>query len=101
MKNFFEVKNNKIFLKVHINPNSKKDEIVGIYNDSLKLKISSPPINGKANKALIKFLSKYLNIPKTKIKIEKGEKSKDKLIVIENKREEIVKKLQEVANANL
>ena len=101
MKNFIKLEGNKIFLKVHINSNSKKDEIVGIYDDSLKVKISSPPVDGKANKAIIKFFSKFLNIPKSKIKIEKGDKSRDKLIAIEGCDENILKKLQEVADANL
>ena len=101
MKNFIKLEGNKIFLKVHINPNSKKDEILGVYNDSLRVKISSPPVDGKANKAIIKFFSKFLNIPKSKIKIEKGDKSRDKLIAIEGFDENVLKKLQEVADANL
>ena len=101
MENFIKVKGNKIFLKVHINPNSKKNEIVGIFDNSLKIKISSPPVDGKANKAIIKFFSKFLNIPKSKIKIEKGDKSRDKLIAIEGFNESALKKLQEVADANL
>lgn len=101
MNEFFKVKENKILLKVHVNPNAKRDEIAGTYNSSLKIKISSPAVDGKANKNLIRFLSKFLNISKTKIKIEKGDKSREKIVSIDGSDESIIKKLQEVENANL
>ncbi len=101
MNEFFKIKENKVLLKVHINPNAKKDEIAGIYNGSLKIKISSPAVDGKANKALIGFLSKFLNISKSKIKIEKGDKSREKIISIDDSSDSIIKTLQEVENANL
>jgi len=101
MENFYKIDKKKIFLKVYINPKAKKNEIVGIFNGYLKIKISSPPVEGKANKTLLQFLSKLFNIPKSKIKIAKGEKSKEKIIEIENFTEEISEKLKEVANANL
>jgi uncharacterized protein (TIGR00251 family) len=101
MNEFFKIKGNKILLKVHINPNAKKNEVAGIYNNSLKIKISSPAVDGKANKALIEFLSKFLNISKSKIKIERGDKSREKIISIDDSSNSIIKKLQEVGNANL
>ncbi len=101
MENFYFIKDNKLFLNVHINPNSKKDEIKGFYNGKLKIKISAPAVNGKANKNLINFISKIFKISKTKIKIIKGEISRDKVLEISNYDNNILKKLEEVKNANL
>lgn len=69
-----------IIVKIKISPNSKKNEII---NDGeiIKIKITAQPIDGKANKALTEFLSKYFKIPKTSIKILKGETSKEKTIL--------------------
>ena len=73
-----------VIIELHIIPNAKKNEILGEYNNKLKIKISSPPVEGNANKEIIKFLSKILKINKSKIKIISGEKNRDKKIAIES-----------------
>ena len=74
--------NNKDGLKLtfKISPNAKKNEIIKDDSGNIKIKITAQPIDGKANKALIEFLSKQFKIPKTSIKILKGETSKDKTV---------------------
>lgn len=71
-----------IILPVRIQPRASKDEIVGEYNGALKIKLTSPPVEGEANRCCIEFLSKRLKIAKSHLEIIKGEKSKDKLIKI-------------------
>ena len=71
----------KIFVQVQ--PNAKKDEIVAFEDGILKVKISTPPVKGKANKQLIEFLSKTMKIPKSDIAIEKGATSRRKKVVID------------------
>ncbi len=76
-----------VIINIKISPNSSKNEIL---NDGEihKIKITSPPIDGKANKALIEYLSKSFKIPKTSIKILKGETSKEKTILFETSNQE-------------
>lgn len=83
-----------LIVNIKISPNSKKNEIVR-EEEYTKIKITAQPIDGKANKALIEFLSKNFKIPKTSIKILKGETSKEKTILFETKDEEKLKKLKE------
>ena len=71
-----------VVLRIKISPNSKSNEII-LEEDFAKIKITAQPIEGKANKALIEFLSKKFKIPKTSIKILKGETSKEKTILFE------------------
>ena len=71
-----------VTIDLHVIPNARKSEIVGIHNDKLKIKISSPPVDGSANKEIIKFFSKKLKISKSKIDIISGEKSRDKRLLI-------------------
>lgn len=80
---------------IKISPNSKKNEIVR-EEEYTKIKITAQPIDGKANKALVEFLSKNFKIPKTSIKILKGETSKEKTILFETKNEEKLQKLKEI-----
>ena len=72
-----------IILNLKISPNASKNEII-INNNELKIKITAQPIDGKANKSLIEFLSKYLKIPKSYFQIIKGQTSKEKSILIKN-----------------
>lgn len=69
-------------IKIKVIPNASKNKIVERDQDSMKVKITATPDKGKANKELIKFLAKELGINKSKIKIIKGEKSRDKIIEI-------------------
>lgn len=83
-----------LIVNIKISPNSKKNEIIN-EGDFTKIKITAQPIDGKANKALIEFLSKNFKIPKTSIKILKGETSKEKTILFETQDKEKITKLKE------
>ena len=69
-----------ILVNIKIVPNSSKNDII-LEEDFVKVKITAQPIEGKANKALIEFLSKKFKIPKTSIEIVKGETSKEKTLL--------------------
>ena len=56
-------------LNLRISPNASKNEIIKSDDGSIKVKITAQPVDGKANKALIEFLSKTFKIPKTSIDI--------------------------------
>jgi len=73
---------NSINIQVQIQPKSSKDQIIGIHNGRLKIKISAPPVDGKANQALIEFMSKVLGVSKSKVEIVKGHTSKLKTLKI-------------------
>ena len=71
---------NGILTTIKISPNAKKKEIIKTENE-VKIKITAQPIDGKANKCLIEYLSKTFKMPKTSIQIVKGETSKEKTIL--------------------
>jgi hypothetical protein len=73
---------NSINIQVQIQPRSSKDQIVGLHNGRLKIKISAPPVDGKANQALIEFIAKALGVSKSKVEIVKGHSSKLKTLKI-------------------
>lgn len=70
-----------LILPLRISPNASKNEIIK-EDSGIKVKITAQPIDGKANKALIEFLSKQFKVPKSYFEILKGETSKDKTILI-------------------
>ena len=77
-------------LKIRISPNASKNEIIKS-EDGVKIKITAQPIEGKANKAVVEFLSKEFKIPKSSIEIVKGTTSKEKTILIRCDDEEKIK----------
>ena len=82
-------------LNIKIAPNASKNEIIKS-EDGVKLKITAQPVDGKANKAVIEYLSKNFKIPKTSFEIIRGETSKEKTVLIKCKDEEKLQKLKEV-----
>jgi len=72
-----------IALPVRVIPRASRNEIVEILSDhTVKIRLQAPPVEGKANEELIKFLSKILDIPKSKFEIVAGKTGRDKLISI-------------------
>jgi len=90
----FKDTQNGLILQIRISPNSSKNEIITT-DEIIKIKVTAQPIENKANKALIEFLSKQFKVPKSSIEIIKGETSKDKTILIKVFDEE---KLQNIKN---
>lgn len=66
-------------IKIRVIPRSSRNQIIKEDN-FFKIKLTAPPVDGEANKKLIELLSKEFDTPKSKIKIVKGEKGKDKII---------------------
>ena len=69
-----------LIVKIKIVPNSSKNDLI-LEEEFIKVKVTAQPIENKANKALIEYLSKTFKIPKTNIEILKGETSKEKTIL--------------------
>ena len=65
-------------IKVH--PRARKNSITGELGDALKLSITSPPIDGRANQACIEFLAKLLKVPRSSVTIASGQSSRDKVV---------------------
>ena len=70
-------------LKVRVTPNARKNMVVSWTEDEIRLKIKAPAVEGKANAALIEYLSELTDVPRSKIEVKIGEKSRIKLIEIE------------------
>jgi len=73
---------NGIRFSAIIQPRSSKNEVAGIYNDALKIRLTSPPVEGAANKACMRFFSKWLGVSPSKISIVQGLSSKNKTIEV-------------------
>ena len=71
-------------ISVKVKPRSSQEKIEVIDKDSLVVWLKNPPVENQANLGLIKLLAKYFKVAKTQIKIIRGEKSKNKIVEIQN-----------------
>ncbi|WP_293444972.1 DUF167 domain-containing protein [Persephonella sp.] len=71
-------------ITVKVKPNAKKDEIKKIDTDYYEVRVTVVPEKGKANKRVVEILSKHFKIPKSKIKLVRGETSREKVFEILN-----------------
>ena len=65
---------------VKVHPRAKKNAITGELGDALKLSLTTPPIEGRANEACIEFLAKLLKVPRSSVTIASGQTSRNKVI---------------------
>jgi len=73
-----------VSLKVHLTPRSAKESVGGLHGDALQIKVKAPPVKGRANEALIKFLSRRLGLPRNKLTLRAGSTSRTKILHIES-----------------
>jgi uncharacterized protein len=72
--------NGGISFAVKVHPRAKKNAITGMVGDALKLSLTSPPLDGRANEACIEFFAKLFHVPRSSVTIAAGEKSRAKVI---------------------
>jgi hypothetical protein len=71
-----------LVLRLYIQPKASRDSIIGLHGDELKVAITAPPIDGKANAHLVKYLAKQFRVAKGQVLVEKGELGRHKQIKI-------------------
>jgi uncharacterized protein (TIGR00251 family) len=69
-----------VVLSLHIQPGAKKPEVAGLHGEALKIRLHAPPVDGKANDALIAFLAERLGVPKARVVLEAGQTSRSKRV---------------------
>jgi uncharacterized protein (TIGR00251 family) len=71
-----------VVLAVYVQPRASRNELVGIQGDELKVRLTSPPVEGAANKLCREFVAKLLGIPRTNVSLVAGERSRHKRLLV-------------------
>jgi uncharacterized protein (TIGR00251 family) len=83
-----------VVFKVRVQPRSSKNQIAGLFDDALKIRLTAPPVEGEANEACCAFLAKVLEVPRSQVKIAAGQSSRNKMVSVEGvSREQVLKAL--------
>jgi len=83
---------NGVTFAVKVQPRAKKNAITGEFGDALKVSLTAPPIDGRANEACIEFLAKLLKVPSSSVTIASGQTSRNKMIRVAGLTAEDVRK---------
>ncbi|MFA7387087.1 MAG: DUF167 family protein [Thiohalobacteraceae bacterium] len=75
-----------LVLALHVQPGARRDEIVGTHGDRLKVRITAPPIEGKANQHLIRFLAEVFGVPASNVELLSGGSGREKRLRVHNPR---------------
>ena len=70
-------------IAVHVQPGAKRSGIAGLHGERLKVRVTAPPVEGRANDALVAFLAESLAIPRNRVRVIKGELTREKLVAID------------------
>jgi uncharacterized protein len=78
-------------LSVRLTPRASRDEVTGVVEGALRIRLQAPPVDGKANKALLRFLADLLDLPPSSLAILSGDTGRNKRILIPSLTEEQVR----------
>ncbi len=81
--------------RVRVLPRSKRDEVVGLHGDALKIRLTAPPVKGKANRALREFLAERLGVSPSAVEILSGHTSRQKRVRVKGISADAVRALTE------
>ena len=73
-----------LLLRLHVQPRAAHNQVAGLQGEALKLRLTSPPVDGKANKAVLATLARLLDLPKSCLSLRSGLQSRTKTVRIEN-----------------
>ena len=79
---WYQQNEEKLTIYLYVQPGAKKTELVGIHENELKIRLNTPPIEGRANKVLLHYIAQIFAVPVKQVTLKRGEKSRHKVLVI-------------------
>jgi len=83
MKTWLTVQPTGIRLTLHVQPGARKSEVAGEHGDALKIRLAAPPVEGKANAELLRWLASYLGVPRKAVTLLSGERNRHKIVAVD------------------
>ncbi len=69
-------------LTLHIQPGAKRTDVAGLHGEALKIRLAAPPIEGRANEALLKFVAESFGVPVRQVELKQGGQSRHKVVAV-------------------
>lgn len=71
-----------LLLTIHVQPRAAQNQIAGLQGEALKLRLSAPPVDGKANRAVLAFLADLFSLPRSALRLKSGQQSRQKTVLV-------------------
>jgi uncharacterized protein (TIGR00251 family) len=84
MKCITSLQNNNLVLNVYVQPRATRNRITGMHGNDLKICVTAPPVDNKANEAVVQFFAGLFKVPKSTVSIKSGRQSRNKKVLIIN-----------------
>ncbi|NTV10570.1 MAG: DUF167 domain-containing protein [Zoogloea sp.] len=85
-----------VTLTLHVQPGARKTELAGLHGEAIKLRLSAPPVDGKANAALCAFFADFFDVPKSAVSLLTGDTSRAKRLRVNGAAPAAVRRLREL-----
>lgn len=82
MAEWYRRREDVITLTLHVQPGAKRSEIAGLHGEALKIRLAAPPIEGRANEALLKYIAALFSVPLRNVELLQGGQSRHKVVAI-------------------
>lgn len=82
MKSWHRREGENITLTLHIQPGARHSEVAGLHGEALKIRLAAPPIEGRANEALLRFIAERFNVPLRNVELKQGVQSRHKRVEV-------------------
>jgi uncharacterized protein len=73
---------NGVLLRIRVQPRASRNEVVGLHGDTVRVRLSAPPVDGRANDELIRLMAQQLDLPRSALRLVSGASSRSKTIMI-------------------
>ena len=83
MKTWLTVQPTGIRITLHVQPGARKSEVAGEHGEALKIRLAAPPVEGKANAELLRWLADYLGVPRKTVTLLSGERNRHKIVAVD------------------
>lgn len=86
MSTWYRRSGDVLTLTLHIQPGAKRTEVAGLHGEALKIRLAAPPIEGRANDALLKFIAESFDVPLRQVELKQGGQSRHKVVAVTGSR---------------
>lgn len=80
MTSWYRREGDALILVAHVQPGAKRSEISGLHGDAIKIRLAAPPIDGRANDALLRFIAELFEVPLRNVELLRGAQSRHKML---------------------
>lgn len=84
MANWYRRDGEVTTLTLHVQPGAKRSELSGLHGEALKIRLAAPPVEGRANEALLEYIAKLFGVPLRQVELKHGGQSRHKVVAVSN-----------------